>query len=191
MVSEKDRNEVYDRIYTETQRMMQLVSDIIRLSRLDDNDLTINKETVDLDRMCKDIIENYRNSIKNDVEIIYSGSKTEVYGNRELLEMIVYNLCDNAVKYNKVKGKVYVEVSEENDKVLLKVKDTGQGIPEEDIERIFERFYRVDKSRSRQIGGTGLGLSIVKHACILNNASIDVKSVLGEGSEFIVTFDKA
>ena len=190
MVNDKDRNEVYDRIYSETQRMMQLVSDIIRLSRLDDNDLTISKETVDLDSMCRDIIENYKGSIRNDVEIIYNGSSTEVYGNRELLEMIIYNLCDNAVKYNKDNGKVYVDVYEENYKAYLKVKDTGQGIPEEDIERIFERFYRVDKSRSRQIGGTGLGLSIVKHACILNNATIDVKSVLGEGSEFTVTFNK-
>ena len=190
MVSEKDRNEVYDRIYSETQRMMQLVSDIIRLSRLDDNDLTISKETVDLDRMCRDIIENYKGSIRNGVEIIYNGSETKIYGNRELLEMIIYNLCDNAVKYNKDHGKVYVDLYEENDWVYLRVKDTGQGIPEEDIERIFERFYRVDKSRSRQIGGTGLGLSIVKHACILNNATVDVRSVLGEGSEFTVTFDK-
>lgn len=190
MVSEKDRNEVYDRIYSETQRMMQLVSDIIRLSRLDDNDLTISKETVDLDRMCRDIIENYKGSIRNGVEIIYNGSETKIYGNRELLEMIIYNLCDNAVKYNKDHGKVYVDLYEENDWVYLRVKDTGQGIPEEDIERIFERFYRVDKSRSRQIGGTGLGLSIVKHACILNDATVDVRSVLGEGSEFTVTFDK-
>ena len=190
MVSEKDRNEVYDRIYSETQRMMQLVSDIIRLSRLDDNDLTISKEMIDLDRMCRDIIENYKGSIRNGVEIIYNGSETKIYGNRELLEMIIYNLCDNAVKYNKDHGKVYVDVYEKNDWVYLRVKDTGQGIPEEDIERIFERFYRVDKSRSRQIGGTGLGLSIVKHACILNDATVDVRSVLGEGSEFIVTFDK-
>ena len=190
MVSEKDRIEVYDRIYSETQRMMQLVSDIIRLSRLDDNDLTISKEMVDLDRMCRDIIENYKGSIRNGVEIIYNGSETKIYGNREILEMIIYNLCDNAVKYNKDHGKVYVDLYEENDWVYLRVKDTGQGIPEEDIERIFERFYRVDKSRSRQIGGTGLGLSIVKHACILNDATVDVRSVLGEGSEFTVTFDK-
>ncbi|MBP5279011.1 MAG: ATP-binding protein, partial [Erysipelotrichaceae bacterium] len=113
-----------------------------------------------------------------------------VYGNRELLEMIIYNLCDNAVKYNKENGKVFVSVYEKNDEVYLKVKDTGQGIPEEDIERIFERFYRVDKSRSRQIGGTGLGLSIVKHACILNNARINVESKIDEGSEFTIIFPK-
>ncbi|MBP5279497.1 MAG: PAS domain-containing protein, partial [Erysipelotrichaceae bacterium] len=129
MVNEEDRSGVYERIYFETERMMQLISDIIRLSRLDDDDLTIAKEVVDLDELCKQIINNYQNSIGNNVEINYEGSKTEVYGNRELLEMIIYNLCDNAVKYNKETGKVFVSVYEENDEVYLKVKDTGQGIP--------------------------------------------------------------
>ena len=114
-----------------------------------------------------------------------------VYGNRELIESIIFNLCENAIRYNVENGKVFVTVSGEDDSSVLEVKDTGIGIDPKDHERIFERFYRVDKGRSKNTGGTGLGLSIVKHACILNNAEISLESKPGKGSTFRVRFPKA
>lgn len=190
MVSKDDLPEVYDRMYRETQRMIDLITDVIRLSRLDDDSLAVEKEVIDLNELCQKIVDNYDSVNKENVAILYNGSTELVYGNRELLELIVHNLCDNAVKYNTDDGSVFIDLYDEGDKVILTVRDTGLGIPDEDIDRIFERFYRVDKGRSRQIGGTGLGLSIVKHACIINNAEIRVNSVLGEGSTFTVTFDR-
>ncbi|NMA93905.1 MAG: PAS domain-containing sensor histidine kinase, partial [Clostridiales bacterium] len=106
------------------------------------------------------------------------------------LYSIVYNLCDNAVKYNRPGGKVDVTITNGPREIRLSVKDSGIGIPEESRERIFERFYRVDKSRSKKAGGTGLGLSIVKHAALTHRAKIELKSKVGEGSEFIVIFPK-
>ena len=107
-----------------------------------------------------------------------------------MIYSIVYNLCDNAIKYNHSGGSVQVRVQQTSYNIVLSIKDTGIGIPEESRERIFERFYRVDKSRSKEVGGTGLGLSIVKHAVIIHNGKIEVKSKLGEGTEMIVTLPK-
>ncbi|MBR0138234.1 MAG: hypothetical protein IJM15_07475 [Erysipelotrichaceae bacterium] len=190
LVDRKDLDDVYDHIYLETQRMIDLVSDVIRLSRLDDDSLAVTKEIIDLDELCRRNVEDCRRRINNNVTISYEGYENRVYGNRELIELIVHNLCDNAIKYNRENGSVTVKVYEEGENVILQVSDTGLGIPAADLERVFERFYRVDKGRSRQVGGTGLGLSIVKHACILNNAQIKAESVMGEGSTFTVSFNK-
>ena len=190
MVETDDRDEVYDRVYFEAQRMIKLINDVIKLSHLDEDNLNIPKEKIDLCEVSYKIVESLKEEIRNGVNISFSGSEAMIYGNRELIESIISNLAENAIKYNRENGDVYVSVYTEGDKAILKVEDTGVGIEEKDFERIFERFYRVDKGRSKQVGGTGLGLSIVKHACILNNASIDVQSKIGEGSTFTVTFDR-
>ena len=126
---------------------------------------------------------------KNDVTINVSGEKTVINGINYILDEIIYNLCENAVKYNKTGGEVNVFVGIEYNKPIIKVSDTGIGIPKDQCSRIFERFYRVDKSHSRKIGGTGLGLSIVKHGAAFHNAHIEVNSKPGEGTVFTVVFD--
>ena len=117
-----------------------------------------------------------------------SGEKTGLNGIARLLYSIVYNLCDNAIKYNHENGKVMVNIRKEDMEILLSVRDTGIGIAPENQERIFERFYRVDKSHSKEAGGTGLGLSIVKHAAKIHNAKIEVDSILGEGTAITIRF---
>jgi two-component system phosphate regulon sensor histidine kinase PhoR len=124
------------------------------------------------------------------VEVTVDGSDATIRAIPQLIYSIVYNLCDNAIKYNHSGGSVQVRVQQTSHNIVLSIKDTGIGIPEESRERIFERFYRVDKSRSKEVGGTGLGLSIVKHAVIIHNGKIEVKSKLGEGTEMIVTIPK-
>ncbi|MBQ4253752.1 MAG: two-component sensor histidine kinase, partial [Erysipelotrichaceae bacterium] len=190
LVKSEDKDDCIERIYFESQRMMQLVTDVIKLSHLDDESAEIKKEKLDLYQLSCHVVETVRNAITNGISITLSGQPSEVYGNRELLESIVYNLCDNAVKYNRENGSVSVSVTSDDKKVYLRVSDTGLGIAKKDQDRVFERFYRVDKSRSRSVGGTGLGLSIVKHACILNNGEITLDSKPGKGSTFTVTFPK-
>ncbi len=190
-VKQEDQEEFADKIYLESQRMMKLIEDVIKLSHLDNEELQIRKERIDLDEICRNAVEMIRKDKINDIELIYEGEKTFVYGNKELIESIIYNLCENAIRYNVENGKVFVKVFCDNDSSVLEVKDTGIGIEKKDHERIFERFYRVDKSRSKNTGGTGLGLSIVKHACILNNAKIELESKPRQGSTFRVVFPKA
>ena len=127
---------------------------------------------------------------KNEVTIEVTGESAVVNGVPSMIDEIIYNLCENAVKYNKPGGKVTIFTGEENGKKVIKVSDTGIGIPKEHLNRIFERFYRVDKSHSRKIGGTGLGLSIVKHGAAYNGAHVTVDSREGEGSTFTVIFEK-
>ena len=121
---------------------------------------------------------------QNNVSISLTGEPTEIHGVPELVKTILYNLCDNAIKYNRPGGSVDVNVHDRT----VTVKDTGIGIPKEHLERIFESFYRVDKSHSKEVGGTGLGLSIVKHAAMIHDAKIEVKSDVGEGTEITVCF---
>ena len=186
-----DQEKVADKIYLESQRMMKLIEDVIKLSHLDNEELQIRKEKMDLDEICSNVVETIRKDQIEDIEIIYTGEEALIYGNRELIESIIFNLCENAIRYNVKNGKVFVRVSCQKDLSILEVKDTGIGIDRKDHERIFERFYRVDKGRSKNTGGTGLGLSIVKHACILNNAKIQLESKPGKGSTFRVLFPKA
>lgn len=190
-VREEDQEEFADKIYLESQRMMKLIEDVIKLSHLDNDELQIRKEKIDLNEICANAVETIRKDKIEDIDIIYEGEAAIVYGNRELIESIIFNLCENAIRYNVENGKVFVKVFCDDDSSVLEVKDTGIGIEKKDHERIFERFYRVDKSRSKNTGGTGLGLSIVKHACILNNAKIELESKPGKGSTFRVVFPKA
>ena len=125
---------------------------------------------------------------KAGVRLELTGRSASIQGIPYLVSGIIFNLCDNAIKYNKKDGTVAVSVTETPSTVVLTVRDTGIGIPDEQQERIFERFYRVDKSRSKEVGGTGLGLSIVKHSAKLHNATVDLKSKLGEGTAITVTF---
>ena len=139
------------------------------------------------------IAENAVDSLQSEaagqsITLSLRGESAPMSGVPRLLHSIVYNLCDNAIKYNRPGGRVDVNVAPEGEKVVLRVSDTGVGIPKNSIDRIFERFYRVDKSRSKAVGGTGLGLSIVKHAALIEKADVRVESEPGEGSTFTVTF---
>ena len=175
-------------IYGETQRLIQLVEDIINLSRLDEGN-GYQWKTADLYQIASEVtgsLEHFAG--EKDVVLCLEGEHAQLRGVPELLRGIVYNLTDNAIKYNKPGGNVTVSVTRQDASVVLAVRDTGIGIPEEDRDRIFERFYRVDKSRSKEVGGTGLGLSIVKHAVLLHKASIDVASQPGAGTCIQVRF---
>lgn len=188
-VKPEDRKRFVHTIYTQTQRMISLVEDILYISHLDEGSVDMNRENIDLYEAVRKEMENLQHAAdQKHVSLRLSGSSVIVPGIRRLTESIIWNLLDNAVKYNKDGGSVNVSVREEGDGAVLTVADTGIGVPEADLPRIFERFYRVDKSHSREIGGTGLGLSIVKHAAVLQNAKVDVKSKVGEGTTFTVAF---
>ena len=177
------------RIHDEAKRMTRLIEDIISLSHLDENARDMKRETVDLYVVSENVIKSLDVAADAiDVELSLSGEKTEIEGIPELLETIVFNLCDNAIKYNRKGGKVSVSVTKTEREAVLSVKDTGIGIPTEQFERIFERFYRVDKSHSKEVGGTGLGLSIVKHAAKIHGAKIEIESEIGEGTTMVVRF---
>lgn len=176
-------------IYDEAQRLISLVNDIMRLSELDEKSAQIKKENVNLTKLCEKIAQRLKPyADKKNVEIICSGDDAVIKGSGKILEEMVYNLCDNAVKYNIDGGKVYVRVKKGEKNVKLTVSDTGIGIPKADISRVFERFYRVDKSHSKAVGGTGLGLSIVKHGAMHHNAQIKIDSVEGKGTTVTVIF---
>ena len=178
------------RIYDETQRLIRLVEDIINLSRLDEGG-GYEPRQMDLYDTAREVVRDLQTvAADKQVQLTLEGTAAEITGVPELARGIVYNLCDNAIKYNRPGGSVSVTVSGENESVLLAVKDTGIGIPEEEQDRIFERFYRVDKSRSKEVGGTGLGLSIVKHAALVMGAQIQLESRLGQGTTIQVSFPK-
>ncbi len=191
MVQETDKMDFYTRIYGEAQRMIRLVEDIIRLSHLDENEIEMKREKTDLYALAGDTIDALSvEAERMHVTLTLDGEPAVVEGIPQLLQSIVYNLCDNAIKYNRESGSVSVTVKNRQDSVMLSVADTGIGISDEHKERIFERFYRVDKSRSKELGGTGLGLSIVKHAARLHNANIEMHSVMDGGTTITVTFPK-
>lgn len=189
MVKQEDIPEFSEKIFTEAQRMICLINDIIRLSRLDEGDADMERVNVDLYTLSEDIISSLQAAAGSaDVALNIRGEPAVIYGIPQLLHAIIFNLCDNAVKYNHRGGSVDITVKNDDNCVLLTVSDTGIGIPPECTERIFERFYRVDKSRSRSIGGTGLGLSIVKHAAQIHNAEIKIESSVGKGTSITVIF---
>jgi two-component system phosphate regulon sensor histidine kinase PhoR len=191
MVKPDDVAKFSTQIYSEAQRMIRLVEDIIKLSHLDEGATDMKREDVDLYALAEDTIKILsKEAQKANVGIELVGEKAIVNGIEQLLQGIIYNLCDNAIKYNKDGGMVIVSVRNVEKEVQLCVSDTGIGIPAEHQGRIFERFYRVDKSHSKKIGGTGLGLSIVKHAARLHNASIKVQSDVGVGTTIVVSFKK-
>lgn len=180
-------------IYDETTRMIKLVSDIIKLSRLDEKSIELEKEEVSLKEVALDALDSLKTvASKKDIKVEISGEDGVIFAVRPVIYEMVYNLIENGIKYNKAGGHVKVNVSTSDDdndsNICLTVKDNGIGIPKNQINRIFERFYRVDKRRSKKTGGTGLGLSIVKHAAKYHNASVSVDSEEGMGSVFTVTF---
>lgn len=188
MVKQEDIPVFAGRIYSEAQRMIRLVEDIIRLSHLDEGD-NMKWEDIDLYMLAEETVQVLLPEAQTaGIRIDICGSSAIVYGVRQLLWSIVFNLCDNAIKYNHRDGSVLVTVESEKNSVILTVADSGIGIPAKHQERIFERFYRVDKSHSKAIGGTGLGLSIVKHAAKFHNARIEVHSVVDRGTTIKVYF---
>lgn len=180
------------KIYDESQRLITLIGDIIKLSRLDENQVPMERETVDMLEMARDVVQQLSSvARKSGVTLVANGTHGQVQGVRQVLGEMVYNLCENAVKYNRAGGRVWVDVQQVADHVVLRVKDAGIGIPAAEQGRIFERFYRVDKSHSKAVGGTGLGLSIVKHGAALHHATISVSSEPEQGTEITLTFPAA
>ena len=190
MVRPEDIQKFAGRIHAEASRLSNLVEDIIRLSRLDEaGDASLPKELVNLSEICEDVKKHLAASAaEKNVEFCYSGVPVQVTGVRQVLYEMVFNLCDNAIKYNQTGGKVDLTLEKLNGTAKLTVRDTGIGIAKEDLDRIFERFYRVDKSHSRETGGTGLGLSIVKHGAILHKAKVNVESEPGKGTAIEIVF---
>ena len=189
MVPQEKTEEFASDIYREAQRLIALVDDIIRLSKLDEGGLQMQWETVDLKALSADVLETLRAAAeKRKIRMELVGETVTVDGVYRLLHETVYNLCDNAVKYNREGGIVTVTAAETAAGATLTVSDTGIGIPYAEQGRVFERFYRVDKSHSKELGGTGLGLSIVKHAAQYLGASVTLDSTPGEGTAVTLTF---
>ncbi len=189
LVRPEDVRGFSERIYNEASRLIVLIEDIIRLSKLDEGGGEVEKEEVDLYALTREVCSRLAHKAeKHSVHVEVSGEPVSILGIRQVLNEMIYNICENAIKYNKPGGKVDVWVGSTLKGVKVIVTDTGIGIPEDQQERIFERFYRVDKSHSKETGGTGLGLSIVKHGAILHNASIHVDSSLGKGTRMELTF---
>ena len=189
MVAQADQARFIGHIYDESMRMINLVQDIINLSRLDEGVTNMPQEDVDLFTLAQQTVEALQEKAKGrQVTLSLEGSKAMVYGVRRLLQETIFNLCDNAIVYNKANGHVTVSAFPGAQGVVLKVQDTGIGIPPAEQQRVFERFYRVDKSHSRATGGTGLGLSIVKHAALLHGAAIALDSRPNEGTLITLTF---
>ena len=185
MAKDTDVRLFAERIRRESNRMLALVSDIISLSELDEQQIRAYAETVDLYAVAEETVETLKSAaMLRGVSVQLLGGPTPVFGVRTLLSEFVYNLLDNAIRYNRDNGTVWVRVADRQ----LSVRDTGIGIPKHHIGRIFERFYRVDKSRSKATGGTGLGLAIVKHISEEHHAEITLESAEGIGTEITVTF---
>ncbi len=178
-------------IYNAAGRLITLVSDIMKISELDEGAVIVEQEKVDLYELSKDIITRL-NSVaeKKNITLNLIGDAAFVVGAERIIDEMIYNLCDNAIKYNKENGIVDVIINTTENKVNVTVRDTGIGIPLAEQNRVFERFYRVDKSHSKQIGGTGLGLAIVKHGAAYHDAEISLESIEGKGTSITISFNK-
>ncbi len=191
MVNETDARRFAAEIHKNANRLLSLINDILELSKLDTLSEEMQIESVglyDLATACAHMLE--LNAAKRGITIRVEGEEAYVHGSKRMLEEVVYNLCDNAIRYNKENGLVTLSVENKADTVVFKVQDTGIGIPKEHQGRVFERFYRVDKSRSKSTGGTGLGLAIVKHIVAIHGAVIELESEEDRGTCIIVTFSK-
>lgn len=189
LVKPEDTPRFMENIKSEASRMVLLINDIIRLSQLDEG-ASPAFEQVELYELAEDVVKELSQSAsEKQIDICVNGEKCVINGIRRYLYEIIYNLCDNAVRYTNPGGNVTVSVKKVSGLILLSVTDTGIGIPAEHLPRIFERFYRVDKSRSKATGGTGLGLSIVKHAAAYHGATVDIQSTVGKGTAVTVAFE--
>ena len=189
LVKPEDMNRFAETIYHEASRLIKLVEDIMKLSRLDEGNAIIEKEPLDLYELTKEIVLRLTpHAVRAGVKIEIIGESVEYVGVRPVLDEMIYNICENAIKYNREGGLVTVWVGTTLHGKKIVVRDTGIGIPKEEQKRIFERFYRVDKSHSKETGGTGLGLSIVKHGAILHDAQVRVESEVGKGTRMEIRF---
>lgn len=190
-VLENDVTDFSKSIYDEAQRLITLVNDIIKISELDGQSIPYEKETVDLYEVSKEVIGRLeKEADKKNITFHLIGGRAEIIGVHKILEEMLYNLCDNAIKYNKENGTVDVLVNQTGDGVNVIVRDTGIGIPISHQDRVFERFYRVDKSHSKKVGGTGLGLAIVKHGALYHHAKLSLESTVDVGTVVTIAFSK-
>ena len=188
LVKEEDIKPFAEKIRAESMRMTRLIEDIIDLTKLDNGGTEMKWEDCDFYRIAENAVDTLEAAASAmDISVTVTGESAPVTAVPQMLYSIVYNLCDNAIKYNHHGGSVSVSLQQNEHHTELTVKDTGIGIPKADQDRVFERFYRVDKSRSKEVGGTGLGLSIVKHAVLIHHGRISLDSTIGEGTTFTVT----
>ena len=191
LVRAEDIKKFAGRIYDEAQRLITLVEDTIKVSQLDEGENPYEWEQLDAYAVVKDVCGRLKDiAAKKNVHLYIDGDKTMLCTVRPILDEIIYNLCDNGIKYNRDDGTVSIHLREMGENVEIRVKDNGIGIPGEDQNRVFERFYRVDKSHSKAIGGTGLGLSIVKHGVTFLGGTLKMVSEIGKGTEITMTFPK-
>ena len=190
-VLENDVTDFSKSIYDEAQRLITLVNDIIKISELDGQSIPYEKETVDLYELSNEVIGRLeKEADKKNITFHLIGGRAEIIGVHKILEEMLYNLCDNAIKYNKENGTVDVLINQTGDGVNVIVRDTGIGIPISHQDRVFERFYRVDKSHSKKVGGTGLGLAIVKHGALYHHAKLSLESTVDVGTVVTIAFSK-
>ena len=189
-MSTEEQNVIFaGEIRKNSNRLLTLINDIIRLSELDHAEIGTDFEAIDLYELAKECAQNIAvNAKRRGIAFVLDGYACPVNGNRHMLCELIENLCENAIRYNNEGGYVHLFVGEENGAAILRVEDNGIGIPKDHIEHVFERFYRVDKSRSKATGGTGLGLAIVKHIVAIHSAKIDLESEIGVGTKIIVRF---
>ena len=189
MATEENTRRFAGEIHKSATRLLTLINDIIRLAELDATDVSHSFENINLYQVAETCVNMLQmNAEKHHVNISFAGEICSVFSTKEMMEELVYNLCDNAIRYNIEGGEVFVTVKNNMKGVILSVKDTGIGIPRKHQERIFERFYRVDKSRSKSTGGTGLGLAIVKHIVAQSDAQMELTSEPGKGTEIRIVF---
>ena len=189
MTGKEDTIRFSNEIHSNANRLLSLINDIIKLSELDEADHQMEMERIDLYKLAENCVQMMQvTAEKQGIRLILQGESTMVMANKGLMDEVFYNLCSNAIRYNKPGGSVTVTVGTKEERPFLSVADTGIGIPKECQERVFERFYRVDKSRSKSTGGTGLGLAIVKHIVAQHNAALHLDSELGEGTTIEIVF---
>ncbi len=183
-ISKEDTIKFANIIHKEGLRLLELIDSIINLTRIESESEDKKLETINVSHIAREVISNLSIKAENkNVHIDFVGENTSILGNRRMIKDLLYNLIDNAIKYNKTNGKVKVTIEKKDCNCIITVKDSGIGIPTEEQDKVFERFYMVDKSRSKKLGGSGLGLSIVKHIVRYHNGQINLKSQLGKGTE--------
>lgn len=189
MTGKEDTIRFSNEIHSNANRLLSLINDIIKLSELDEADHQMEMERIDLYKLAENCVQMMQvTAEKQGIRLTLQGESAMTMANKGLMDEVFYNLCSNAIRYNKPGGSVTVTVGIKDERPFLSVADTGIGIPKECQERVFERFYRVDKSRSKSTGGTGLGLAIVKHIVAQHNAALHLDSELGEGTTIEIVF---